>query len=32
LRAEVDRLTGELERHLSYEEEQLVPALDAALL
>ncbi len=31
LRAEVDRLTGELERHLSYEEEQLVPALDAAL-
>jgi hypothetical protein len=32
LRAEVDRLTGELERHLDYEEEQLVPALDAALL
>jgi deazaflavin-dependent oxidoreductase (nitroreductase family) len=32
LRAEVDRLSGELERHLAYEEEQLVPALDAALL
>ncbi|TWF77785.1 deazaflavin-dependent oxidoreductase (nitroreductase family) [Pseudonocardia hierapolitana] len=31
LRREVDRLTDELERHLSYEEEQLVPALDAAL-
>jgi deazaflavin-dependent oxidoreductase (nitroreductase family) len=31
LRREVDRLTGELERHLAYEEEQLVPALDAAL-
>jgi deazaflavin-dependent oxidoreductase (nitroreductase family) len=30
LRREVDRLTGELERHLTYEEEQLVPALDAA--
>ena len=30
LRREVDRLTGELERHLAYEEEQLVPALDAA--
>lgn len=32
LRREVDRLTEELERHLSYEEEHLVPALDAALL
>jgi deazaflavin-dependent oxidoreductase (nitroreductase family) len=32
VRAEVDRLTAELERHLAYEEEQLVPALDAALL
>jgi deazaflavin-dependent oxidoreductase (nitroreductase family) len=31
LRYEVDRLTDELERHLSYEEEQLVPALDAVL-
>jgi deazaflavin-dependent oxidoreductase (nitroreductase family) len=31
LRGEVDRLTGQLERHLSYEEEQLVPALDAVL-
>jgi deazaflavin-dependent oxidoreductase (nitroreductase family) len=31
LRREVDRLTAELEQHLSYEEEQLVPALDAAL-
>ncbi|GAA2793341.1 nitroreductase/quinone reductase family protein [Saccharopolyspora taberi] len=28
LRAEVDRLTGELERHLDYEEEQLMPLLD----
>ncbi|MFI1768530.1 nitroreductase/quinone reductase family protein [Streptomyces sp. NPDC020800] len=28
-RAEVDRLTAELEAHLAYEEEQLVPALDA---
>jgi deazaflavin-dependent oxidoreductase (nitroreductase family) len=27
LRREVDRLTDQLERHLSYEEEQLVPAL-----
>jgi deazaflavin-dependent oxidoreductase (nitroreductase family) len=32
LRLEVDRLTDELEQHLSYEEEQLVPALDAALV
>jgi deazaflavin-dependent oxidoreductase (nitroreductase family) len=32
LRREVDRLTDELEQHLSYEEEQLVPALDAALV
>lgn len=31
LRREVDRLTAELEQHLSHEEEQLVPALDAAL-
>lgn len=31
VRREVDRLTDELERHLSYEEEQLVPALDAVL-
>jgi deazaflavin-dependent oxidoreductase (nitroreductase family) len=31
LRREVDRLTDELERHLSYEEEQLVPALEAVL-
>jgi deazaflavin-dependent oxidoreductase (nitroreductase family) len=30
LRREVDRLAEELERHLAYEEEQLVPALDAA--
>jgi deazaflavin-dependent oxidoreductase (nitroreductase family) len=30
LRREVDQLIGELERHLAYEEEQLVPALDAA--
>jgi deazaflavin-dependent oxidoreductase (nitroreductase family) len=30
LRREVDRLTHELEQHLSYEEEQLVPVLDAA--
>jgi deazaflavin-dependent oxidoreductase (nitroreductase family) len=30
LRREVDRLIGELERHLAHEEEQLVPALDAA--
>jgi iron-sulfur cluster repair protein YtfE (RIC family) len=30
LRREVDRLTAELEGHLAYEEEQLVPALDAA--
>jgi deazaflavin-dependent oxidoreductase (nitroreductase family) len=29
LRQEVERLTDELERHLSYEEEQLVPVLDA---
>jgi deazaflavin-dependent oxidoreductase (nitroreductase family) len=32
LRLEVDRLTDELEQHLSYEEEQLVPALDAVLV
>ena len=31
LRREVDRLTDELERHLTFEEEQLVPALDAVL-
>jgi iron-sulfur cluster repair protein YtfE (RIC family) len=31
LRREVDRLVDELEQHLAYEEEQLVPALDAAL-
>jgi deazaflavin-dependent oxidoreductase (nitroreductase family) len=31
LRREVDRLTAELEQHLTYEEEQLVPALDAVL-
>lgn len=30
LRAGVDRLTMELERHLDYEEEQLIPVLDAA--
>ncbi|MFC5801371.1 nitroreductase/quinone reductase family protein [Streptomyces formicae] len=29
VRAEVERLTDELESHLLYEEEQLVPALDA---
>jgi deazaflavin-dependent oxidoreductase (nitroreductase family) len=29
-RAEVERLTAELEAHLTYEEEQLIPALDAA--
>lgn len=29
-RAEVERLTAELEAHLRYEEEQLIPALDAA--
>lgn len=28
LQAEVDRLTGELEQHLDYEEEQLIPVLD----
>jgi deazaflavin-dependent oxidoreductase (nitroreductase family) len=28
--AEVERLTDELERHLAYEEEQLIPILDAA--
>ncbi|MFI6823951.1 nitroreductase/quinone reductase family protein [Micromonospora sp. NPDC050187] len=28
LRAEVDRLTGELEAHLTYEEEHLIPLLD----
>ncbi|MGS2615758.1 nitroreductase/quinone reductase family protein [Micromonospora sp. LZ34] len=28
LRREVDRLTDELERHLTYEEEQLIPVLD----
>jgi deazaflavin-dependent oxidoreductase (nitroreductase family) len=31
LRREVDRLADQLERHLSYEEEQLVPALDVVL-
>ena len=30
VRAEVDRLTDDLERHLAFEEEQLVPLLDAA--
>ncbi|PAZ13258.1 cation-binding protein [Streptomyces sp. SA15] len=29
-RAEVERLTAELEAHLTYEEEQLIPLLDAA--
>ncbi|MEU4743665.1 nitroreductase/quinone reductase family protein [Actinosynnema sp. NPDC023658] len=29
LRADVDRLVGELEAHLTYEEEQLIPFLDA---
>ncbi|AZQ35691.1 nitroreductase family deazaflavin-dependent oxidoreductase [Streptomyces cyaneochromogenes] len=29
-RAEVERLTAELEAHLTYEEEQLIPVLDAA--
>ncbi|MGC9544585.1 nitroreductase/quinone reductase family protein [Streptomyces sp. UG1] len=29
-RAEVERLTRELEAHLAYEEEQLIPVLDAA--
>ncbi|MEV1113637.1 nitroreductase/quinone reductase family protein [Actinosynnema sp. NPDC049800] len=29
LRADVDRLIGELEAHLTYEEEQLIPFLDA---
>lgn len=29
VRAEVERLTDELEAHLTYEEEQLVPVLDA---
>jgi deazaflavin-dependent oxidoreductase (nitroreductase family) len=28
VRADVDRLTGELEDHLTYEEEQLIPLLD----
>ena len=28
VQAEVERLTGELERHLDYEEEQLIPILD----
>ncbi|MFV0129983.1 nitroreductase/quinone reductase family protein [Streptomyces sp. HMX112] len=31
LLAEVERLTDELERHLTYEEEQLIPVLDAAV-
>jgi len=31
LRAEVDRLTGELEAHLDYEEEHLIPALDGTM-
>jgi len=31
LQADVDRLTLELERHLDYEEEQLIPVLDAAV-
>lgn len=30
VRSEVDRLTGELEAHLTYEEEQLIPLLDGA--
>jgi hemerythrin-like domain-containing protein len=29
--AEVDALTGELERHLDYEERELIPALDGTL-
>jgi deazaflavin-dependent oxidoreductase (nitroreductase family) len=29
VRSEVDRLTDKLERHLAYEEEQLIPVLDA---
>lgn len=29
VRPEVERLTDELERHLSYEEEQIIPVLDA---
>ncbi|WP_346071821.1 hemerythrin domain-containing protein [Saccharopolyspora thermophila] len=29
VRAEVDRLADELERHLAHEEEQLIPVLDA---
>jgi hypothetical protein len=29
LRADVDQLIGELEAHLTYEEEQLIPFLDA---
>lgn len=28
-RAEVERLTTELEAHLTYEEQQLIPLLDA---
>lgn len=31
LRQEVDRLADELERHLSYEEEELIPILDGAI-
>jgi hypothetical protein len=30
LLVEIDRLTGELEEHLRYEEEQLIPVLDGA--
>ena len=30
VRTEVDRLTTELEAHLTYEEEQLIPLLDRA--
>ncbi|MCK7622671.1 nitroreductase/quinone reductase family protein [Streptomyces sp. RS10V-4] len=30
VRAEVERLAGELEAHLDYEEQELIPALDAA--
>jgi len=31
LRREVDRLIDQLEQHLSYEEEQLVPVLEAVI-
>lgn len=32
VRVEVERLIDELERHLSYEEEQLIPILDASIV